>query len=375
MNRLQPDADDSRFIRRVLIVLLTVAVAYAFYKAVNLLILLFGAILGAVTIHAVADLYRRRLRLSERFSVPAAMLTAIAGIGFLIWLFGVQFGAQVNAFVTQLPDILARADASISQSPVGAKVADAVEAAYAGSRVAQDIGGLATGGAELVLNVLLLVVGALFLAASPGIYQRGLLLLVPRAYRPSVDDALADTTVSLRLWLRAQLIGMTTMGLMVGLGLWAVGVPSAAALGLLAGLSEFIPYVGPTAAMVPALGLAATAGSDALVWALVVFLVIRVIHTNLITPLLQRHVVHVPPAVTLFAILGIGTVFGLFGLFFSGALLVVIFTLIRSLYLREVLGEDVPPPVHPHIPPHEAAQNPQRGRKDSLPPAGRLGTN
>lgn len=375
MNRLQPDADDGRFIRRVLIVLLTVAVAYAAFKAVDLLILLFGAILGAIAIHAVAELYERRLRLPERASVPAAMLTALAGIGFLIWLFGVQFGAQVNAFVTQLPDILRRADAWISQSPVGAKVADAVEAAYAGSRVAQDIGGLATGGAELVLNVLLLVVGALFLAASPAIYQRGLLLLVPRGYRPAVDDALADTTVSLRLWLRAQLIGMTTMGLMVGLGLWAVGVPSAAALGLLAGLSEFIPYVGPTAAMVPALGLAATAGSDALVWALVVFLVIRIVHTNLITPLLQRHVVHVPPAVTLFAILGIGTVFGLFGLFFSGALLVVIFTLVRSLYLREVLGEDVPAPVHPHIPPHEPAENPQRGRKDSQALPRRLGTN
>ena len=373
MNRLQPDADDSRFIRRVLIVLLTVAVAYALFKAVNLLILLFGAILGAVTIHAVAELYERRLRLSGRVSVPAAMLTAIAGIGFLIWLFGVQFGAQVNAFVIQLPDILQRVDALISRSPVGAKVADAVEAAYAGSRVAQDIGGLATGGAELVLNVLLLVVGALFLAASPGVYQRGLLLLVPRAYRAAGEDALADTTVSLRLWLRAQLIGMTTMGLMVGLGLWAAGVPSAAALGLLAGLSEFIPYVGPTAAMVPALGLAATGGSDTLAWALVVFVAIRIVHTNLITPLLQRHVVHVPPAVTLFAILGIGTVFGLFGLFFSGALLVVIFTLVRSLYLREVLGEDVAPPVHPHIPPHDSTQA-ERCTKDSLPAARRLGT-
>lgn len=367
MNRLKPDADDSRFIRRVLIVLITGAVAYAVFKAVDLLILLFGAILGAVAIHAVADLYRRRLRLPERAAIPAGMLTAIAGIVFLVWLFGVQFGQQVNAFVTQLPRILRQADEYISRSPVGAKIADAVEAAYAGSRVAQDIGGLATGGAELILNVLLLVVGALFLAASPHVYQRGLLLMVPKGYRPSLEDALADVAVSLRLWLRAQLIGMTSMGLMVGLGLWAAGVPSAAALGLLAGLSEFIPYVGPTAAMIPALGIAATAGTDALVWALVVFVAIRLVHTNVITPLLQRHVVHVPPALTLFAIIGIGVVFGLFGLFFSGALLVVIFTLVRSLYLRDVLGEPVPVPVHPHMEGRDA--------KDSPPALRRLGTN
>ena len=201
MNRLQPDTDDGRFIRRVLIVLLTVAVAYALFKAVDLLILLFGATLGAIAIHAVADLYARRLRLPGRVAVPAAMLTAIAGIAFLLWLFGVQFGQQVNAFVIQLPDLIRDADQWISRSPVGAKVADAIEAAYAGSRVAQDIGGLATGGATLVLNVLLLVVGALFLAASPDVYQRGLLLMVPRGYRPSLSDALDDVTASLRLWL------------------------------------------------------------------------------------------------------------------------------------------------------------------------------
>lgn len=373
MNRLKPDDDDARFIRRVLILLLTVGVAYALLKAVDLLILLFGAVLGAVTIHAVAEQYERRLKLSPNLAVPAGMASAIAGIAFLIWLFGVQFGAQVNAFVIQLPDVLRQAHDWLSRSPVGARVADAVEAAFAGSRIARDIGGLATGGAELILNVLLLIVGALFLAASPGVYQRGLLLMVPRGYRGAVSDALVDVTVSLRLWLRAQLIGMTAMGLLVGLGLWAAGVPSAAALGLLAGLSEFIPYVGPTAAMIPALGIAATAGSDSLVWALVVFVVIRIVHTNLITPLLQRHVVHVPPALTLFAILGIGVVFGLFGLFFSGALLVVIFTLVRSLYLREVLGEPVPSPVHPHVGP--GASDNERDQKDSPAPPRRLGTN
>lgn len=375
MNRLRPDPDDSRFIRRVLIVLLTGAVAFALFKAVDLLILLFGAVLGAIAIHAVADLYGRRLKLPERFAVPAAMLTAIAGIAFLVWLFGIQFGAQVNAFVVQLPDVVRQADSWLSRSPVGERVADAVEAAFAGSRIARDIGGLATGGAELILNMLLLVVGALFLAASPHVYQRGLLLLAPRGYREPLEDALGDVTVSLRLWLRAQLIGMTAMGVMVGLGLWAAGVPSAAALGLLAGLSEFIPYVGPTAAMIPALGIAATAGSDALVWTLVVFLVVRIVHTNLITPLLQRHVVRVPPALTLFAIIGIGVVFGLFGLFFSGALLVVIFTLVRSLYLREVLGEDVPAPVHPHIPPAPHPPADERDGKDSPSPPRRLGTN
>ena len=119
-------------------------------------------------------------------------------------------------------------------------------------------------------------------------------------------------------------------------------MPSAAALGLLAGLSEFIPYIGPTAAMIPALGLAATEGTGPVIGALATYAIVRLIQTNFITPYVQNRVISIPPAITVFAIIGIGVIFGVFGLFFSAALLVVIFTLVRSLYLREVLGEDMP---------------------------------
>jgi predicted PurR-regulated permease PerM len=135
---------------------------------------------------------------------------------------------------------------------------------------------------------------------------------------------------------------MTVMGTMVGIGLWIAGVPSPALLGLLTGLSEFIPYVGPLAAMLPALGLAATHGTETLLWALAVFAIVRVVQTNLVTPFVTGQVIAIPPALSLFAIIGTGAVFGLFGLFFSGGILVVFFTLTRSLYLREVLGEDIP---------------------------------
>ncbi|WP_374942528.1 AI-2E family transporter [Sphingomonas sp.] len=346
MNRLKPDEADARFIRRVVLVILIAAVAAALYRAGNLLILAFGSILGAIAIHAIAETYRERLHVAERLALGLAIATVFGLIGFLGWLFGVAFSAQLNLLVTQLPGLLDQFAAYLSQSAVGAKVVDAVQAAFAGSRVARDIGGLAQGAGELVLNCLLLLVGSLFFAADPKVYERGFLLLMPRSKRAAVEDALFDVGSTLRLWLRAQLIQMATMGVLVGIGLWIAGVPSAAALGLLAGLSEFIPYVGPTAAMLPALGLAATSGNGAVIGTLVTYAVVRMVQTNGITPYVTSRVVSIPPAITLFAILAIGLVFGLFGLFFSAALLVVIFTLVRSLYLREVLGEDIPRAEH-----------------------------
>ena len=349
--RLTPDAGDARFVRRVLILVVVAGVVAAVLRAGDLIILAFGSILGAIVIHAIADLYATRLRIAAKPSLGLGMATMLALLGFLGWLFAVAFHDQVVLLVTQGPTIVAGFAAQMSASPVGAKIVSAVKAAYAGSQAARDVGGLVRGGGEIVLNFLILLFGAFFLAANPTVYERGALLLVPPGKRAAAEDALFDVGSTLQLWLRAQLIQMTTMGLLVGVGLWIAGVPSAPALGLLTGLSEFIPYVGPIAAMIPALGLAATQGSSPVLWVLAVFVGVRIVQSNLITPFVTSSVIAIPPAVTLFTIIGIGYVFGLFGLFFSAALLVVIFTLVRSLYLREVLGEAIPRAQHQRLMP------------------------
>ena len=346
LRRFAPDADDARFVRRLVVALLVGSLAVALWRAVDLLILAFGSVLGAIVIHAVAELWHVHARVPKKPALGMGILTVLAVIGLLGWLFGVAFRQQLNVLVLRLPGLLDQLAAWAGQSPVGAKVVDAVRAAYAGSRVAQDIGGLAEGAAQGLLNFVLVLVGAIFFAVDPRTYERGLLLLVPPARRPAVEDALFDAGQTLRLWLRAQLIQMTTMGAMTGVGLWIAGVPSAPALGLLTGLSEFVPYVGPLAAMLPALGLAATAGTGPLLGALATFAVVRLIQTNFITPFVTSRVVAIPPAMTLFSVVAVGLIFGVFGLFFSAALLVVTFQLVRSLYLREVLGEAVPRAEH-----------------------------
>ena len=166
MNRLAPDRADARFIRRVLISIVIIGVTAALLRAGNLLILAFGSILGAIVIHAMAELYARHLRASPKLSLGLGMATVLGLIAFLVWLFGVQFRQQVNELVTALPGLIDQLATYLSQSPVGAKIVDAVRQAYAGSKVATDIGGLVAGAGELILNCLLLLIGALFFAAG-----------------------------------------------------------------------------------------------------------------------------------------------------------------------------------------------------------------
>ena len=111
-------------------------------------------------------------------------------------------------------------------------------------------------------------------------------------------------------------------------------------------------------------------GTSQVLWTLAVFAIVRLIQTNFVTPFVTARVVAIPPAMTVFAIIGIGYVFGIFGLFFSGALLTVIYSLTRSLYLREVLGEDIPRARHRTLlgPDHDiAGGEPERPADDPTP--------
>ncbi|THD37210.1 MAG: AI-2E family transporter [Sphingomonas sp.] len=343
MKRLAPDADDARFIRRVILVIVIAALTIALYRVGTLLILAFGSILGAITIHAVADRLHQHLRVPRRHAIGLAVAATLAVVGFLIWLLTVQFGAQINALIVETPRLLARLATWMSQSAVGGKVVEAVQTGYASAQATQDLGQIARSGADLVLNVILLIVGAMFFAIDPARYRDGSLLLIPKAKRGAFGDAFDDLGHNLRLWLRAQIILMLLMGVSIGFGLWLSGVPSAAALGLLAGLSEFIPYIGPTVAMLPALGLAANAGTGPLIGAVATYAIVRLVQDMIVTPIIQNKVIAIPPAITLFSMVGIGYIFGLAGLVFSAPLLVAIFALTRSLYVRETLGDKADP--------------------------------
>ena len=136
---------------------------------------------------------------------------------------------------------------------------------------------------------------------------------------------------------------MAIMGALFTFGLWLSGVPAYGALGVLGGLAEFIPYVGPIIAMVPAL-LLSFAGEGSFAGVVATYGIARIVQANIVTPWVTGKVVSVPPGWYIFLILGAGYVFGTFGLFFSGPLAIAVYTAWLALYSRETLGDEVEMP-------------------------------
>jgi predicted PurR-regulated permease PerM len=115
--------------------------------------------------------------------------------------------------------------------------------------------------------------------------------------------------------------------------------PAALALALLAGLAEFVPLIGPIVAAIPALLIALSEGVQTALWTLLLYLAVQQVESNLIMPVVQHRVVSLPPAITLFAVVAFGLLFGSLGVLFATPLAVVLFVAVKKLWVSETLGE------------------------------------
>lgn len=137
---------------------------------------------------------------------------------------------------------------------------------------------------------------------------------------------------------------MIVVGLMTWLGLWLIGIPSALTLGLLAALLEFIPFIGPIISAVPAILLAFAEGPDKAFYTLLLFILVQQIEGNLLEPMVQQRAVDLPPALLLFALVAGGLVFGGAGIVLAAPLTVVLYVMVKRLYVQEALHTATPLP-------------------------------
>ena len=164
--------------------------------------------------------------------------------------------------------------------------------------------------AGALASLLLVLFGGIYLAISPLLYRDGLVKLVPPAVQPNMNATLDDSGEALKRWLAGQVIAMLLVGVFTGVGLWLAGVPSAFALGLIAGLAEFVPLIGPILAAIPSLLIASTQDWQTVLLALGVLVVVQQVESNLISPLIADRVVSIAPAVGLFAVVAMASRLG-----------------------------------------------------------------
>ncbi len=337
------------FLRRVLIVAGVVLLLLFAWAVKDALLLLFAAVLVAVGLRALADPLRERLGVPSGRAVAVACLIVFVPLGLVLVLVGSEIRAQGALLLDQLPEAADTLQSRFGiRIPVpGAPGAQPAPDTSAVGEVARHAASYALVAVDALGALVIVVVGGIYLAADPAPYRRGVAKLMPRSRQPEAEEALEASGRALRLWLKAQLMTMAVVGLLTGLGAWAIGLPAPLALGLFAGLADLVPLVGPFIGALPGVLLAFNEGWETLLWTLALYVVVQQIEGNVLTPLLGKRMVSIPPALLLFSVVAAGAVLGLGGVLLAAPLTVVAVVLVGKLYVQETLGRSVAVPGEP----------------------------
>lgn len=330
------------------LIALAIGGALFVWFALDLLLLLFAGLLFAIFLRTLSHAVASRTPLGDGLALAAVILVLLGVAGGAGMLFSNQLAAQAEEISERVPQAAKTLMDRLEQSSWGNWLVDQVrgedgEVAPGGAMGQGQMVQQATGAARWVLDGLIGVVVVMFvgiyLAASPARYIRGLLHLVPIRRRERMGEVLYAIGYTLKWWLFGQLLAMVLVGVVMGTGLALIGVPLAFGLGVLAGLFEFIPTIGPILGVLPALLLAVVDAPQKAVYVLMLYGVLQGLEAYLITPLVQQRVVHLPPVLTISAQMLFAARLGPIGLIIAVPLMAVIQVTIQMLYVKDVLTD------------------------------------
>jgi predicted PurR-regulated permease PerM len=329
------------FAHNVLVAIALVALALLLWKIAPVLILFFAGVVFATAIYAGSRPLVRYAHLPSTLAVAAVFLLTILLLAVGSWLFGKQLATQAQELVDAVTQAWSKVREYLEGTSWGATALDSVQGAADGKTVSRVAKGTVTVFGAFTDLILVLFL-SMYLAVNPASYRNGFLLLLPPAHREHVGAALDEAGIALRKWLIGQLGAMVMVGVLTGLGLWIVGVPLAIPLGILSGLLDFVPVIGPFAGAVPGILIAFAQGPQVALYAAAVYVTVQFLEGHLVLPLAQKWAVSLPPALGLLSIVGFGLVFGLLGVLFAIPLTVVTIVLVQELYVAPMGDTDMP---------------------------------
>ena len=338
-------ASEREFVRHVLIVLGLAALFFILWQLRMLLLMLFGAVVIATIFRAVADTICRFTRLPPSVATALSIVLVLGIVASLVAVFGAQVAEQLKTRRETLP----AAWRAVEQRIGDIGLSDQFDRLVA--TITTPGGGSLTGFGRALLSIgsgiadlLVVIFAGIYLASQPNFYRVGAIKLVPPARRKIAAEAMLECERALRLWLKGQAVAMTIVGFLTGLGLWALGMPSAFVLGLIAALLEFIPFAGPIIAAIPAVLLALAVSPEMALWVVLLYVAVQQFEGNLLQPMVQQYAVDLPGAVLLFSLIAFGTLVGTLGVILAAPLAVVTMVLVKRLYVIETLHTDTPIP-------------------------------
>jgi predicted PurR-regulated permease PerM len=331
------------FIEKVALLLVMVGAAVAAWILRGVLLILFGALVLAIGMSAIARLLANKIRIGYAAGFVIVVLIALVLIGAVGWFFGAAIGEQLDELARKIPTGLQWLNDQIETRPYARDLLAKLRTADLSGPTGWIAGALATtvrSSVSAAGSLFAMAIVAVYLAAQPQRYRTGILRLLPTTARARASRLFDATANILGRWFAGQLVVMATVGILSGVGLWALGIEAALVLGLVGGLLSFVPYIGAVIIAVPATLFALAQGPNYAVAVIAMYVAVHFVEGYFITPIIQSEATSLPPVVSLLSVIACGLLLGPSAVFLAAPLALFVVTAIEVLYVEPVIAQE-----------------------------------
>ena len=320
--------------------------AYRFLTTIATIALtiMVGVLLAVALSGPVEALHRRKV--PRAIATALIFLVAVALLGLGGYLLVPVLAEQVYLFVSSLPAALSQLAgwAAGLESRFGVPVPGQDLSLSSLTDPARQLLGGALGVfgnvASIVASAVVILFLSFYLAANPEPVVGWVIRLFPPNRRSRARAVLFAVRSGLLYWVKGQLTAMVIIGILWSVALFLIGIPGALFLGILAGLLNFVPYLGPVVGAVPPLLLALTVSPTSILWVFLSYLAIQAVEGYVVTPLIMERATSLHPAVVIVTIAVLSTAFGLLGTVLAVPATVAAGVLVEELWFRRLEAKD-----------------------------------
>ncbi len=341
--------DEVRSLKRSVITFGTLAaLALLFTLAspiVHVLVMLYAGILFSVFLNGLAELVRQKVDVSYRVAVVGVMVILLSVSVLGGWFMGNRVAREVSVIREKLPQAQKDLGETLRGTGWGQSLISLTQRTdklwSLDSGIVGNLTGFFSETVGVVVSVAFVIVAGIYISINPELYVEGLLKLFPPGRRSELRETLNSIGLALQKWLIGRAIVMAIVGILTTAGLIAAGIPNSLALGLLAGLLAFVPFLGPVIAVVPAFLVAFIKDPVLVIPVAIIFVIVHAIGGYLVTPLIQQRAVSLSPVVLLTSQVIIGLLLGIPGIIIATPLTITIIVIIQKTYIEGYLGDSV----------------------------------
>jgi len=331
----EPISNTNRTLKRTLIVVGTVAGVLLLYFGHSVFLLLFAGLLYGIFLDGLASIVSRYTKLARGWSLLIVIFSLLFFFVALINFLAPGVSEQIRILQNVLPRSLDHLRNYIGQFPWGTELIQSIptldDIVAQSNSLFMRVGGAVTTTMFIVLRVVLVMVIGIYAAAEPQRYSDGLTHLFASKHQERVRQTVHAVRERLWWWLVGMAGTMSSLTVLTFIGLTICNIPLALTLSLLTGLLSFIPNFGPILSALPPTLLGLMHGPGRAGSVILTYFIIQFLESHLVTPLIQRHMIRMPPILAITAQLTFGFLFGFLGLLLAVPLMAAITATIQSI--------------------------------------------